>query len=108
MGMRVIRWLGRWAGTGLWVAVLAPALALVPAAVLDRGPEGTVRPSLLPLALAALDPFLWDCLRNSVVLALLVTLGALVLGTALARVNVRTGFWGRPVLAAVTVAALVV
>ncbi len=40
MGMYIVRWLGRWAGTGLWVAVLAPALALVPAAVLDRGAGG--------------------------------------------------------------------
>jgi len=108
MGMRILRWLGRWAGTGLWVAVLAPALALVPAAVLDRGAGGAVRPTLFPLALAALDPFLWDCARNSVAVALCVTLGSLVLGIGLARVVVRWRFWGRPVLAALTLAPLVV
>jgi iron(III) transport system permease protein len=108
MGMRLLRWLGRWAGTGLWVAVLAPALALVPAAVLDRGAGGTVRPTLFPLALAALDPFLWESARNSVAVALCVTLGSLVLGISLARVAVRWRFWGRPVLAALTLAPLVV
>ena len=41
--MRFGRGLALWAGTGLWVAVLAPALALVPAAMLDRGPDGTAR-----------------------------------------------------------------
>src|SRR3954470_13401555 len=87
MVMRVVRWLGRWAGTGLWVAVLAPAVALLPATVLDRGPGGAVRATLLPLALAALDPFLWDCVRNSVIAALVVASGSLVLGTALARVG---------------------
>jgi iron(III) transport system permease protein len=108
MAMRVVRGLGRWAGAGLWVAVLAPALALVPAAVLDRGPEGTIRPTLFPLALAALDPLVWDCLRNSAVLALVVALGSLVLGTGLARIAVRWRFWGRPVLNALLMASLVI
>jgi iron(III) transport system permease protein len=108
MGMRILRWLGRWAGTGLWVAALAPAFALVPAAVLDRGAGGTVRPTLFPLALAALDPFLWDCARNSVTVALCVSLGSLVLGIGLARIVVRWRFWGRPVLAALTLAPVVV
>ncbi len=108
MGMHLLRWLGRWAGTGLWVAVLAPALALGPAAVLDRGAGGTVRPTLFPLALAALDPFLWECARNSLAVALCVTLGSLVLGIGLARVVVRWRFWGRPVLAVLTLASLVV
>jgi iron(III) transport system permease protein len=108
IGMRVVRGLARWAGTGLWVAVLAPALALLPAALLDRGPEGTVRPSVFPLALAALDPFVWDCVRNSATAALVVALGSLVLGTVLARVTVRWRFWGRPVLAGLMLAPLVV
>jgi iron(III) transport system permease protein len=108
MGMRVVRGLARWAGTGLWVAVLAPALALLPAAVLDRGPEGTVRPSVFPLALAALDPFVWECVRNSGTAALVVALGSLVLGTVLARIIVRCRFWGRAVLAGLLLAPLVV
>lgn len=106
--MRVVRWLGRWAGTGLWVAVLAPALALLPAAFLDRGPGGNVRLTLLPMALAALDPLLWECARNSVVAASLIAAGSMVLGTALARVGVRRRFWGRPALTALTLAPLVV
>jgi iron(III) transport system permease protein len=108
MGMRVIRWLGRWAGTGLWVAVLAPTLALLPAAVLDRGPDGTVRASLFPMALAGLDPFVWECVRNSVAAALIVALASLLLGTGLARITVRWWFWGRPVLAGLMLAPLVV
>src|SRR3954453_5042128 len=108
MGMRVVRWLGRWAGTGLWVAVLAPARALLPAAVLDRGPRGEVRPTLLPLALAALDPFLWDCVRNSVVVGLVAAAGSLVLGTALARAHVRLRFWGRPALSSLFLAPLAI
>jgi iron(III) transport system permease protein len=109
MGMRVARWLLRWAGTGLWVAVLAPALALLPAAVLDRGPEGgTVRPSLFPLALVVLDPLVWECVRNSAAMALGVALGSLVLGTGLARLVGRWRFWGRPILSALVVAPLVV
>jgi iron(III) transport system permease protein len=108
MGMWVVRGLARWAGTGLWVAVLAPALALLPAALLDRGPEGTVRPSVFPLALAALDPFVWDCVRNSATAALVVALGSLVLGTLVARMTVRWRFWGRPVLAGLMLAPLVV
>jgi ABC-type Fe3+ transport system permease subunit len=108
MVLRVFRWLLRWAGTGLWVVVLAPALALLPAAVLDRGPGGSVRPTLFPLALAALDPFLWDCVRNSVVVALIVAAGSLVLGTGLARAHVRWRFWGRPALTALVLAPLAI
>src|SRR3954463_3453574 len=108
MGMRLVRWLGRWAGTGLWVAVLAPALALLPAAVLDRGPGGAARPTLLPLALAALDPFLWACAWNSAVVALVVALGSLWLGAGPAPRGVRRRFWGRPALIALALAPLAV
>ena len=45
---------------------------------------------------------------NSVAVALCVTLGSLVLGIGLARIVVRWRFWGRPVLAALTLAPLVV
>src|SRR4051794_22034650 len=100
MVMGIVRWLGRWAGTGLWVAVLAPALVLLPASVIDRGPGGNVRASMFPFALLVLDPFVWDCARNSVLLAIVVTCGSLVLGTAMARRVVSMRFWGRPVLSA--------
>ena len=106
--MGLTRWVGRWAGTGLWFVVLAPALALVPAAFLDRGPDGAVHPTLLPVALTALDPFVWDAVRNSVTLAAAVAAAAMVIGVGLARAMVRARFWGRPVLAAVGVAPLVI
>lgn len=81
-------------------ALLALILALVPTAVLDRGPGGAIRPTLFPAALAAFDPFLWNCARNSLVNATIVTIGSLVLGVGLARVIARWRFWGRTPLAA--------
>jgi ABC-type Fe3+ transport system permease subunit len=108
MVRRVVGWLGLWAGTGLWVVTLAPALALVPAAVLDRGPGGTARVSLFPLALTVLDPLVWDCVWNSVAVALVVAAGSLALGSGLARVCEHWRFSGRPVLWALTLAPLAV
>lgn len=106
--MGFLRGLGRWAGMGLWLVVLAPALALVPAAVLDRGPAGEVRASVFPLALGALDPFVWDCLRNSLAVAVAVSAGSLALGVHLARLVVLRRFWGRIPLAALAIAPAVV
>jgi iron(III) transport system permease protein len=108
MGMRLLRWLERWAGTALWVVVLAPALAVLPSAVLDRGPGGSVRWTLFPAALVVLDPFVREVVRNSLVMATLVTGVSLILGVGLARGLFRTRFWGRPVLSALGVAPLVV
>jgi iron(III) transport system permease protein len=106
--MGFVRRLGRWVGTALGVVVLAQAVALAPAALLDRGPGGDVRATLFPAALAAFDPFLWDCARNSLVAAVAVTFGSLVLGVGLAWVVVRWRFWGRAPLTALVLAAVVV
>jgi ABC-type Fe3+ transport system permease subunit len=103
-----LRGVGRWAGVGLGGVLLAWLVALGPAAMLDRGPGGDVRPSLLPAALVVLDPFVWDCARNSVVVAAVVAAGSLILGLALARVVVGWQFWGRLPLAAMAFAPLVV
>lgn len=93
--MRWLRGMGRAFGAALWLVALLPILALGPAAVLDRGPGGSVRATPFPAALAAFDPYVWVCVRNSLVVAALVTLAARVIGVALARVSVRWRFWGR-------------
>src|SRR4051794_35593944 len=95
MLQRAIAWAVRKA---LGLAVLAPVLLLVPAAMLDVGKDSGVRLSLFPLALSAFDPFLWTCLWNGVVLASVVTLGAVVIGVRLGRMLSRTRFWTRPLL----------
>ena len=82
-GMGWLRGLGRLAGIGLWIVVLAPALALAPAAFLDRGPGGSARPTMFPLALVTLDPVVWDCVWNSLAVAAVVTSGSLVAGVGL-------------------------
>lgn len=94
--------------TGLWLVALMPASGLIAAAVLDRGPTGVVRVSAFPMALAVWDPFVWDCLWNSVAVAGVVAMGSLVVGVSLARIVARWRFWGRTPLAALTLAPLVV
>lgn len=106
--MRLLRGIGRWAGTGLWLLVLAPAIALVPATVFDRGPGGEVRTSLFPFALVALDPFVWDSARNSLAVAVVVALVSLFGGVLLGRLVARRGYWGRVPFAALALAPLVV
>jgi iron(III) transport system permease protein len=91
-----------------WTVALSPVLALFPAALLDEGPSGTVRPTVFPAALAALDPYTWDCVRNTLVMAVLVTFAARVVGVGLARIVTRWRFWGRSPLAALSCGALVV
>jgi ABC-type Fe3+ transport system permease subunit len=64
----------------------------------DRGPAGEARVSLFPLALLALDPFVWTCVWNSLIFAVFITLSSLVVGVGLGWVLVRRRFWGRPFL----------
>jgi len=100
-----------WATTSvLGLMLLAPVLALLPAAVLDIGPapESRTRFSVFPLALAALDPLIWTSLWNSVAVAAIVAVGSLVIGVALGGVVSRYRFWGRPVLSASITAPAVV
>lgn len=106
--MDLIRRPARAAGLALGLVLLAPALGLIPAALVDRGPEGTVRPTVFPLGLAVFDPFVRACARNSLAGSAVVTAGSLVLGVGLARVLVGWRFWGRRPLAALVLAPLVV
>jgi ABC-type Fe3+ transport system permease subunit len=92
----------------LGVLILAPVLALVPAAVLDQGPRGTTRATVFYVGLVASDPFVGECLRQSLVVAVVVTAGAGVLGTGLARIVACWRFWGRRPLAALVWAPMMV
>src|SRR5208337_1311033 len=104
------RAIGRTTTSMLGLILLAPVLALLPAAVLDIGPalESRTRFSVFPLALAALDPLIWTSLWNSVAVAVIVAVGSLVIGVALGGVVARFRFWGRPVFSAWITAPAVV
>ncbi len=104
------RAISRAASAVLGLVLLAPVLALLPAAVLDIGPapESRTRFSAFPLALAALDPLIWTSLWNSVSVAMIVALGSLVIGVALGGVAARYRFWGRPLLSALITAPAVI
>ncbi|AGA30866.1 ABC transporter permease [Singulisphaera acidiphila] len=106
--MGLLRRAGRVAGLVLWLILLIPVLALVPAAFVDQGPGSAVRPTVFPFALALLDPFVRLASLNSLVGAFIVTLGSLVLGVGLARVMTGWRFWGRGLLAALTLAPAVI
>ena len=70
-------------------------VALLSAAVLDQGPDGTIRATLFPVALTVWDPFVQTCTGNSLVLAAGVAWGSLVLGGGAAWIAARRRFWGR-------------
>lgn len=77
------RWPIRVAAWALLVVLVAPALVPWFSAFLDRGPEGTVRASAFPTALALLDPFLHTCARNSLLAAAAIALGSTACGVGL-------------------------
>ncbi len=106
--IRFVRGLYRAVARAVGVVLLIPVLALIPAAVMERGPSGGVRTSLFPAALVVLDPFLWDCSRNSLINAAVVSIGSLLVGTILARVAGRWRFWGRTLLSALVIAPIAV
>jgi ABC-type Fe3+ transport system permease subunit len=81
--MRFPRGLGRVLGGCLLVVLLLPGLAAVPSALLDRGPDGSMRVSVFPLALAVFDPFVWTCVRNSLLAASAIAGLSMVLGVGL-------------------------
>jgi ABC-type Fe3+ transport system permease subunit len=96
--MRLLRGLGTVLGACLLVVLLVPCLAAWPSAVLDRSASGTVRVSAFPLALAAFDPFVWTCVRNSVLVASATAALSLVLGVGLGSIAGGRRFWGRGLL----------
>lgn len=104
-GSRVLFWLRRMLGA---MPVWLSGLGLAAACFLDRGTGRAPRVSLFPLALTAFDPLAWDSLSNSVIMAVLVTACALLLGVPLARATARTdAAWPRRALALIALAPAV-
>jgi ABC-type Fe3+ transport system permease subunit len=95
----MLRRLGRFGTVGAIALLGLPVALLLPAALLDRGPSGSVRASLFPLALVIFDSFVWNGVWNSLVAATLITALSLALGTALGSAVGPWRFWGRPPLA---------
>jgi iron(III) transport system permease protein len=87
---------------------LAPVAALVPAAILDRGPHGAFRGTLFPLALTLLDDWTWECVRPSVGAACAAAIVSLAIGVGLGRIVARSRFWGRRLLLALACVPLAV
>ncbi len=106
--MGVNRVLGRCSATVIGAVAMLPALALLVAVAFDQGPSGKVRPTLFPIALAALDDSIWQCARNSLAVAIAVTIASRTVGVTLARIVVRWRFWGRKPLVALACSGLVI
>jgi ABC-type Fe3+ transport system permease subunit len=77
-----------------------PVAALLPAALVDRGPSGQVRGTLFPAALVLLDDLTWECIRPSVLAAGAAALVSLGLGVAFGSFVARWRFWGQGLLIA--------
>ncbi|WP_435007643.1 ABC transporter permease [Tundrisphaera lichenicola] len=89
----------RVAGLGLlMVLALLPMTPWIASAI-DRGPGGSARLSAFPIALALFDPFILECSLHSVIVALLVAAGSMILGGGLAHLSGPRSFWGRAPLA---------
>ena len=93
--MFVFRWMRSVMRAFLGFLTVAPIVALLLAAFLDRGPAGEVRLSFFPAALLTLNPFVWTCARNSVIFAVVVTSTALIAGVILASILGGLRAWGR-------------
>ena len=96
--MLVFRGIKALARGSLGLVTVLPVATLVLGVFVDRGPGGEARLSFFPMALLALDPFVWTCAQNSVIFAGLVTATALIVGVGLGCLASRLGFWGRAVL----------
>jgi iron(III) transport system permease protein len=103
--MMFSRLLPRTAALAGRLLLLAPLAALVPAALLDLGPEGGVRFSIFPLVLTLHDPTVATSLGQSLALAAAVAGSSALIGGVLAGAVTRRAFWGRPLLRWVLAAA---
>jgi len=96
--MKEYGWLRALGHSFLRLILIAPVVAVSMAILVDRGPSGNARLSLFPIALMALDPFVWTCFRNSLIFAGVSATSALILGVGLGWIVARRRFWGRAAL----------
>ncbi len=99
------RWLRRAVGLLPLAVGLGALVALGLAAVVDHGPGGSPRPTAFHLALAALDPYVLEAARNSLVLATVVAILSGRIGVWLARLAHASGR-GRPLVFGLAVASM--
>jgi ABC-type Fe3+ transport system permease subunit len=104
LARRLVAFCATWC---LVLSVLLAALALVPTATLDLGPDGAVRFSLFPTVLTIFDTLLQTSLANSLMLAAAVALGSLFIGPGLGHILSCRRFWGRPLASALILATAV-
>jgi ABC-type Fe3+ transport system permease subunit len=90
------------------ILVLGPLAALLASVLIDVGPDGGPRTTAFFLGLGLSDPFLRDCVANSVAAAALSAALALGLGTLAGHQVARWSFWGRAPLAAWALAPMAV
>ena len=95
-------------GWGLLGVVLLPLVAIGPGMVVDQGRAGELRASAFPAALVVLDPLVGRCVRNSVLVAALVTLVSTLIGMGLGLILGRRRFWGRWLLGGLALVPLAV
>ncbi|APW60033.1 ABC transporter permease [Paludisphaera borealis] len=106
--MPVLRILGNLTSSALLgLVVVGPIVALCAAAVLDRGPGGEPRVSIFSVAITALDPFVWTCVRNSMIAAGAVAAGSMAVGVFVGRLVGDWRFPARPILVAAMSASAV-
>ncbi|WP_165247804.1 hypothetical protein [Paludisphaera soli] len=93
----MIRLVARWSSSiALGLLVVGPPAAIAACALVDLGPDGELRATLFPVAIAALDPFVWTCLRQSATTAGLASLTAVVVGVVVGRLIGDRAFRLRP------------
>jgi ABC-type Fe3+ transport system permease subunit len=95
-------WLRAAARGAVGLLTVLPAIALVIAVLIDRGPDGELRVSLFPLALLTFDPFAWTCARNSLIFATALTALSLIGGIGIGWAISGPAYRGRAVLRAAT------
>ena len=104
--MRWVGWPAKLVGGVLLAMFLAPTLATFPASLIDRGADGMARLSAFPLALTLFDPYVWNCVGQSVLLAAVASAGAAVIGLGLGLIFGRMRFRGQNALWALGLAPM--
>ena len=98
MGAR--RPIGIFCGLVAAIWIVLPALAVPLSAIVDRGPDGPPRLTAFHIALALSDDSAVEMVRNSVILATIVSALAMALGVGLGRLAAGPRYLGRePLLA---------